>query len=27
MAPYDAIYIPRETPFDVAPGPAGCDLD
>ena len=26
MAPYDAIYIPRETPFDVAPGPAGCDL-
>jgi len=26
MAPYDAVYIPRETPFDVAPGPPGCDF-
>ncbi len=26
MAPYDAVYIPRETAFEVAPGPAGCDL-
>jgi 5-deoxy-glucuronate isomerase len=26
MAPYDAVYIPRETPFEVAPGPPGCDF-
>jgi len=26
MAPYDAVYIPRETPFEVAPGPEGCDF-
>jgi 5-deoxy-glucuronate isomerase len=26
MAPYDAIYVPRETPFEVAPGTAGCDF-
>jgi 5-deoxy-glucuronate isomerase len=26
MAPYDAIYIPRETPFEVAPGTTGCDF-
>ena len=26
MAPYDAIYIPREAPFEVAPGTSGCDF-
>jgi 5-deoxy-glucuronate isomerase len=26
MAPYDAVYIPRETPFEVAPGSPGCDF-
>jgi 5-deoxy-glucuronate isomerase len=26
MAPYDAAYVPRETPFEVAPSGAGCDL-
>jgi 5-deoxy-glucuronate isomerase len=26
MAPYDAVYIPRETTFEVTPGTAGCDL-
>jgi 5-deoxy-glucuronate isomerase len=26
MAPYDALYVPRETAFEVAPGPGGCDL-
>ena len=26
MTPYDALYIPRETPFDVRPGAGGCDL-
>ena len=26
MAPYDAVYIPRETPFEVAPGQPGCDF-
>jgi 5-deoxy-glucuronate isomerase len=26
MAPYDALYVPRETVFEVAPGPAGCDF-
>jgi 5-deoxy-glucuronate isomerase len=26
MAPYDAVYIPRQTPFEVAPGPEGCDF-
>jgi 5-deoxy-glucuronate isomerase len=23
---YDALYVPRATPFEVAPGPDGCDL-
>ena len=26
LAPYDAIYIPREAPFEVHAGPPGCDL-
>jgi 5-deoxy-glucuronate isomerase len=26
MGPYDALYVPRETSFEVTPGPAGCDL-
>jgi 5-deoxy-glucuronate isomerase len=26
MRPYDALYVPRATPFAVAPGPAGGDL-
>jgi 5-deoxy-glucuronate isomerase len=26
MTPYDSIYIPRQTAFQVAPGPGGCDL-
>jgi 5-deoxy-glucuronate isomerase len=26
MQPYDALYVPRETPFEVAPGIGGCDL-
>jgi 5-deoxy-glucuronate isomerase len=26
MSPYDAIYIPRGTPFEAAPGVAGCDF-
>jgi 5-deoxy-glucuronate isomerase len=26
MRPYDALYVPRETPFIVAPGAVGCDL-
>jgi 5-deoxy-glucuronate isomerase len=26
MEPYDALYVPRETGFEVAPGPEGCDL-
>jgi 5-deoxy-glucuronate isomerase len=26
MRPYDALYVPREMPFTVAPGAAGCDL-
>jgi 5-deoxy-glucuronate isomerase len=26
MTPYDSLYIPRVTPFSVAPGAAGCDL-
>ena len=26
MAPYDAIYIPRDTTFEVSPRGAGCDL-
>ena len=26
MRPYDALYVPRETPFTVAPGAPGCDL-
>ena len=26
MQPYDALYVPRATPFEVAPGAAGCDL-
>ena len=26
VTPYDSIYIPRETPFDVAPAGEGCDL-
>src|SRR5688572_22553409 len=26
MVPYDALYVPRETAFDVRPSPAGCDL-
>jgi 5-deoxy-glucuronate isomerase len=26
MEPYDAVYIPRQTLFEVVPGPAGCDF-
>ncbi len=26
MAPYDALYVPRGTVFDVVPGAGGCDL-
>jgi 5-deoxy-glucuronate isomerase len=26
MVPYDAVYVPRDTPFEVAPGAAGCDM-
>lgn len=26
MVPYDALYIPRTTPFTVTPGAGGCDL-
>jgi 5-deoxy-glucuronate isomerase len=26
MTPYDSVYIPRETGFDVAPAAGGCDL-
>jgi 5-deoxy-glucuronate isomerase len=26
MAPYDALYIPRETKFEVRPSAAGCDV-
>jgi 5-deoxy-glucuronate isomerase len=26
MAPYDALYVPRDTAFEVTPGPVGCDL-
>jgi 5-deoxy-glucuronate isomerase len=26
MTPYDAIYIPRDSPFEVTPGAGGCDL-
>lgn len=26
MVPYDAIYIPRDAPFEVRPLPTGCDL-
>ena len=26
MVPYDALYVPRATPFDVRPASAGCDL-
>ncbi|HEX7485046.1 MAG TPA: 5-deoxy-glucuronate isomerase [Vicinamibacterales bacterium] len=26
MVPYDSIYVPHETVFDVAPGAGGCDL-
>src|SRR5512135_2216549 len=26
MRPYDALYVPRETSFTVAPGALGCDL-
>ncbi len=26
MRPYDAVYVPRDTPFAVAPGASGCDL-
>ena len=26
MVPYDALYVPRMTPFEVTPGPGGCDL-
>jgi 5-deoxy-glucuronate isomerase len=26
MEPYDALYVPRETVFEVAPGPSGCDF-
>jgi 5-deoxy-glucuronate isomerase len=26
MVPYDALYVPRETAFDVRPSQAGCDL-
>jgi 5-deoxy-glucuronate isomerase len=26
MEPYDALYVPRDTSFRVAPGPGGCDL-
>lgn len=24
--PYDALYVPREEPFEVVPGPEGCDF-
>lgn len=26
LVPYDAIYVPRETPFEVRAGASGCDL-
>ena len=26
LRPYDALYVPRDTAVQVAPGPAGCDL-
>ncbi len=26
MTPYDAIYVPRDSPFEVTPGANGCDL-
>jgi len=26
LVPYDALYVPRDTAFDVVPGAAGCDL-
>jgi 5-deoxy-glucuronate isomerase len=26
MTPYDSMYVPRDTAFDVAPGDAGCDF-
>lgn len=26
MVPYDSIYIPRDTPFEVSAGAAGCDV-
>ena len=26
MVPYDAVYIPRDAPFEVRPSPAGCDF-
>jgi 5-deoxy-glucuronate isomerase len=26
LVPYDAVYVPRQTPFEVRPGASGCDL-
>ncbi len=26
LTPYDALYVPRDTPLEVRPGAAGCDL-
>lgn len=26
LTPYDALYVPRDAPVEVAPGPDGCDL-
>ena len=26
MTPYDALYVPRAVPFEIAPGESGCDI-
>src|ERR1700757_4809312 len=26
LAPYDSLYVPRDTAIEIAPGPGGCDF-